>query len=69
VPELQKAPAEVHAGVEATGDVPQTFMGRFTRALGEKVTPGLRRYETAQASGALRARLGATRGGSSGILG
>jgi hypothetical protein len=40
VPELQKAPAEVHAGVEATGDVPQTFMGRFTRALGEKVTPG-----------------------------
>jgi Mn-containing catalase len=39
-PELQKAPAEVHAGVEATGDVPQTFMGRFTRAISEKVTPG-----------------------------
>jgi len=38
-PELHKAPAEVHAGAEATGDVPQTFMGRFTRALSDKVTP------------------------------
>ena len=39
-PDLQKAPAEVHAGIEATGDVPTTFMGRFTRNLAEKVTPG-----------------------------
>jgi len=38
-PELQKAPHEVHAGVEATGDVQETMMGRFTRGLAEKVTP------------------------------
>jgi Mn-containing catalase len=39
-PSLQKAPPEVHAGIEATGDdVPSTFMGRFTRALSEKVAP------------------------------
>jgi hypothetical protein len=29
----------VHAGVEATGDVQETMMGRFTRGLDEKVSP------------------------------
>jgi Mn-containing catalase len=41
-PELQKAPPEVHAGIEATGDGGSVF-GRFTRGLGSavgKVTPG-----------------------------
>jgi hypothetical protein len=38
-PSLQKAPAEVHAGAEATGDGPQTFMGRFARAISDKVAP------------------------------
>lgn len=41
-PELQKAPAEVHTGAEATGDVPESSIGRFTRNLAEKVAPSRR---------------------------
>jgi len=39
-PELQPAPPEVHAGAEATGNVPASALGRFTRSAVEKVTPG-----------------------------
>ncbi len=38
-PDLQPAPPEVHAGVDATGNVARSAMGRFVRGVTDKVTP------------------------------
>jgi hypothetical protein len=39
-PSLRPAPPEIHAGVEATGNVPASALGRFSRNVADKVTPG-----------------------------
>ena len=38
-PTLQKAPPEVHAGLESTGPGGTGVMGRFVRTMSDRVTP------------------------------